>query len=418
MNKRIAVIGGRPAPIHGAKELGIDVVLVHQPGDYEPQILEHCEQVVHAPIDDAEAIIKVLTPLHLERPFDRIITTTEVAGESTGKVVDHFGLTGVSYQTAHLLKDKVAMRELLAKHDLSPVAFRHVTCAEDAVAFVAKHGKSVLKPAEGVASLHIHPCADAASATQAWQALKQAEVRHIIIEEYLEGPVVSVDSFSFNRRHLPIGYSQYRMNDKYVEWEVSTPSTDAKPWLKELMDMTCRLLDAVQLQEGPSHSEFVLTAKGPRVLESHARLAGSGAPELVRRAFGLDLNRMFLTVPLGIDALPLESPEPKAGAAIQFFVPTPGKLRKVELDLKPDVDVRHTPPGETPRVFLPFLFELGQAQRAVVIQKHEGDQIPALDTVADCVSGYVLATGTSREDAVRIGDELVEAVHFIVEPQA
>lgn len=251
------------------------------------------------------------------RPPVRIITTTEVAGESTGKVVDHFQLTGVSYKTAHLLKDKVAMRKLLAEHDLSPVAYRHVTCAQDAIDFVAEHGRSVLKPAEG-----------------------------------------------------------------------------------------------------PSHSEFVLTDKGPRVLESHACLAGSGAPELVRRAFGLDLNRMFLTVPLGIDELPLQSPQPKAGAAIQFFVPTPGTVRKVELDLKPDVDVRHTRPGETPRVFLPFLFELGEAQQAVVIQKHEGDTIPALDTVADCVSGYVLATGSSREDAVRIGDELVQAVHFIMEPKA
>ena len=162
MNKRIAVVGGRPAPIHGAKELGIDVVLVHQEGDYEQAILAHCEQVVHARLDDAEAIIKVLEPLHRERPFDRIITTTEVAGESTGKVVDHFGLTGVSYKTARLLKDKVAMRELLVEHNLSPVAYRHVTSAQDAVTFVKAHGKSVLKPAEGVASLHIHPCDDEA----------------------------------------------------------------------------------------------------------------------------------------------------------------------------------------------------------------------------------------------------------------
>lgn len=286
---------------------------------------------------------------------------------------------------------------------------------QDAISFVEEHGKSVLKPAEGVASLHIHPCNDEASATKAWQALQDAEVKHVIIEEYMEGPVISVYSFSFKRRHLPIGYSQYRMNDKYVEWEVSTPSTEASKWLKELKEMTCRLLDAVELEEGPSHSEFVLTPKGPRVLESHARLAGSGAPELVRRAFGLDLNRMFMTVPLGIDTLPEVSPEPMAGAAIQFFVPVPGKVTNVEFDLKSNVDVRHTKQGETPLVFLPFLFDLGNSARAVVIQKHVGDQIPPLDTVADCVSGYVLATGTTREEAVRIGDELVEAVHFIVE---
>ena len=234
MNKRIAVVGGRPAPIHGAKELGIDVVLVHEVGAYESEILAHCEQVVHADITQAEAIIKVLEPLHRQRPFDRIITTTEVAGESTGKVVEHFGLTGVSYKTAHLLKDKLAMRDLLAEHQLSPVAYSRVRQPQDAVNFVAQHGRSVLKPAEGVASLHIHPCEDEASVLKALQALEKAAVTNIIIEEYLDGPVVSVDSFSLAGRHLPIGYSEYRMNDKYVEWEVSTPSSAAKPWLKEV----------------------------------------------------------------------------------------------------------------------------------------------------------------------------------------
>lgn len=414
MNKRIAVVGGRPAPIHGAKELGIDVVLVHEAGAYEESILAHCEQVVHADITDADSIIKVLEPLHRVRPFDRIITTTEVAGESTGKVVDYFGLTGVSYSTAKLLKDKLAMREILAKHELSPVAYRRVTTEPEAVDFVRKHGRSVLKPAEGVASLHIHPCENEHSVSAGLRALEIAGITNIIIEEYLDGPVVSVDSFSFAGRHLPIGYSEYRMNEKYVEWEVSTPSTAATPWLSELREMTCRLLDAVGLQEGPSHSEFVLTTNGPRVLESHARLAGSGAPELVKRAFGLDLNRMFLTVPLGIDTLPETSPDPKAGAAIQFFVPPPGTVKEIRIEVPLDVEVRRTNVGEVPLVFLPFLFDLGDAQQAVVIQKHEGDEIPPLDTVADCVSGYALATGLSREDAVAQTDALIAGVHFFV----
>ncbi|WP_196160750.1 ATP-grasp domain-containing protein [Reinekea sp. G2M2-21] len=414
MNKRVAVIGGRPSPIHNAKELGIDVVLVHEEGAYEPSVINYCEQIVHADITDAEAMIKVLEPLHKERPFDRILTTTENAGESTGKLVDYFQLPGVAYQTAFLLKDKLAMRDHLAEHNLSPVAYQKITQVDEAIDFVDRVGQSVLKPAEGVASLHIHHCSNETDVRNAMVSLEAAGVTNIIIEEFLDGPVVSVDSFSFEGRHVPIGYSQYRMNEKYVEWEVSTPSSYAKPWLNELRDMVCRLLDAVELREGPSHSEFVLTEKGPRVLESHARLAGSGAPELVKRAFGVDLNRMFLTIPLGIDTLPETSPEPIAGAAIQFFVPTPGKVVSVSTDLPNDIDVRYTKKGEAPMVFLPFLFDLGESKKAVVIQKHEGDTIPRLDTVADCASGYVLATGESREDAVRITDELVSQVHFEV----
>ncbi|MFY9806151.1 MAG: hypothetical protein WCC65_05035 [Pseudonocardiaceae bacterium] len=46
---RVAVGGGRPAPANGAKELGIDVVLVHEKGKYDEAVALHCEQIVHAP---------------------------------------------------------------------------------------------------------------------------------------------------------------------------------------------------------------------------------------------------------------------------------------------------------------------------------------------------------------------------------
>ena len=410
---RIAMIGGRPAPIAGAKELGIDVVLVHQEGHYDPAIAQHCEQILHAPIDNGPAILEVLKPLHDERPFDRVMTTTEPAAESTGFVVDALGLPGVSEATARALKDKLLMRQLLEDHDLSPVRFRSVSSAEQAAGFAREvGGRIVLKPVDGVASLHIHLAGNAEEAAAAFDALAAAGITEPIAEEYLEGQVVSVDSFSHEGRHLTIGYSQYRMNDRFVEWEVSTPSRAAAPWLPELRALTVRLLDAVGLTEGPSHSEFVLTPNGPRVLESHARLAGSGAPELVRRAFGLDLNRMMLTVPLGIDQLPETSPEPLQGAAVRFFTPQAGTVTAVRLPADLDADIRHLPQGEVPLVFLPYLDQFRDSPVAVVVQKHPGDVIPPLDTVADCVSGYVLASGRDAEDAVAICDSVNEWVRF------
>lgn len=398
---RVAVIGGRPAPIAGAKELGIDVVLIHEEGAYDPAIAVHCERIVHAPIADGPALLDVLKPLHEERAFDRVLTTTEPAAESTGFVVDALGLPGVTEATARALKDKALTRELLDKHDLSPVQYRMVTSAAEIAGFRAEVGdRIIVKPVDGVASLHIHPVDKPEDAERAWQALQDAGITAIIAEEYLDGPVVSVDSFSHEGRHLTIGYSEYRMNDRYVEWEVSTPSRYARPWLAELRELTPKFLDAVGLTEGPSHSEFVLTDKGPRVLESHARLAGSGAPELVRRAFGLDLNRMFLTVPLGIDELPAASPEPLGGAAVRFFTPEPGTVTAVEVADDAADEVRRLAKGEVPYVFLPHLDEFRDTEVAAVIGKSAGETVPPLLTVADCVSGYVIASGRDAEDAV------------------
>ncbi|MCC3767824.1 ATP-grasp domain-containing protein [Streptomyces sp. UNOC14_S4] len=413
---RVAVIGGRPAPIAGAKELGIDVVLVHEKGAYDEAIAVHTERIVHvASIADGPAILQVLRPLHEERPFDRVITTTEPAAESTGHVVDALGLPGVSEHTARALKDKALTRELLAKHDLSPVKYRMVHGPEEAAEFLAEvGGPIVLKPVDGVASLHIHCIADADEIPAAWAAFQAAGIAAPIAEEFLEGPVVSVDSISYGGRHVPIGYSEYRMNDRFVEWEVSTPSRVAVPWLTELRELTPRLLDAVGLTEGPSHSEFVLTPNGPRVLESHARLAGSGAPELVRRAFGHDLNRYFLTVPLGIDTIPETSPDPIGGAAVRFFTPDPGTVRSVEVEEDLAITVRQLPKGEVPLVFLPYLDELRGDEVAVVIQKSPGDEVPPLLTVADCTSGYVIATGLDADDAVAKCDAINERIHFHV----
>ncbi|MER6122366.1 biotin carboxylase [Streptomyces sp. NPDC001795] len=413
---RVAVVGGRPAPIAGARELGIDVVLVHEEGAYDPGIAEHCERIVHAPIADGPAILEVLRPLHEERPFDRVLTTTEPAAESTGHVVDALGLPGVGEETARALKDKALTRELLAKHGLSPVRHRVVHSAEEAAGFQREvAGRIVLKPVDGVASLHIHPAGDPEEAVRAWYALAAAGFDAPLAEEYLEGPVVSVDSFSYAGRHVPIGYSEYRMNERYVEWEVSTPSTAAAAHLDELRALTVQLLDAVGLTEGPSHSEFVLTPNGPRVLESHARLAGSGAPELVRRAFGADLNRWFLTVPLGIDQLPESSPEPIGGAAVRFFTPEPGRVRSVEAGSDVPAVVRHVPAGETPLVFLPYLDDFRDEQAAAVVAKSPGDVVPELLTVADCTSGYAIASADSREAAVERCERINDAIDFRTE---
>ena len=412
---RIAVVGGRPAPVAGAKELGIDVVLVHQEGMYDPAIGVHCERIVHAPIDDGPAILEVLRPLHEQRPFDRVMTTTEPAGESTGHVVDAFGLPGVSEFTARALKDKALTRKCLDEHGVSPVRYAVVRSAGEIADFARSvGGRIVVKPTDGQASLHIHPVESAEDATLAWKLLEDAGLSVAIAEEFLTGPVVSVDSFSLDGRHVPIGYSEYRMNDRFVEWEVSTPSRVAAPYLAELRKLTPQLLDAVGLTEGPSHSEFVLTPDGPRVLESHARLAGSGAPELVRRAFGLNLTRMMLTVPLGIDPLPESSPDPIGGAAIRFFTPEPGTVRRVVVDDDISDIVKQVPKGELVGALLPLIDEIVPMDIGAVVAKSPGDVVPPLLTVTDCSNGYVLASGTDGNDAVRRCDQVNAKIHFEV----
>lgn len=410
---RVAVIGGQPHAVAAAAELGVEVVLVHEEGKYEREFADHCERIVHAPITDSAAMLDVLKPLHSARPFDRVLTTSEDGAVATAEVCAALGLPGTSARTSRAVKDKALTRQALAEHGLSPVRHRVVRSADDLVDFrYAVGGPIVAKPVDGVASIHIHVVETTEDAMAAWKLLRGDGHFTVLAEEFLEGPVVSVDSFSHEGRHLPIGMSEYRMNEYFAEWEVSTPSRVAAPHVAELRDETCRLLDAIGLTDGPAHSEFILTPEGPRVLETHNRLAGSGAPELVRRVSGLSLSRMFLSVPLGIEELPATPPAWTSGAAIQFFVPPPGRITRISGLDDVDAEIIRVPAGEQPPNIVPYVNRLTGAEVGVVIGKNVGDTVPPLRSVADCVSGYVIASGTDAADAVAKADRVVGQIRF------
>ncbi|MDK1476542.1 ATP-grasp domain-containing protein [Streptomyces sp. 549] len=416
---RIAVVGGRPAPVHGARETGIDITLVHAEGQFDPAEAEpHCTRILTCDITRTSALLELLRPLHEAEPFDRVLTTTELSAVAVGEVNAELGLPGTPPEVSRVIQDKALTRQALDRHGLSPVRHRRIGSAAEAVEFLAEVGdRIVLKPAQGAGSLHINVVSDAESAARAVRDIEDFGYGGVLAEEYLEGPVVSVEAFSSQGRHVVLGVSEYQVNEHFVEWECSVPSDAALPDLAELHQVTAAVLDAVGLTDGPSHSEFVLTPAGPRLLETHNRLSGAGIPEMVHRATGWDPARLFMTVPLGIDRLPEEAPTAKQGAAIRFLDAAPGRIRAIVGVEELPVPVRRVPPGKQHPHMIPFLQDFADADAGAVIGKHAGDTVSAMDSLLASDRGYVFATAPSRADAVRRCAELAGRICFHVEPE-
>ncbi|URN18236.1 MULTISPECIES: ATP-grasp domain-containing protein [Streptomyces] len=396
---RVAVIGGELYAVRHAKDLGIDVVQVHVPGKYDERVAHYCEQVLEVgALADSEAVVEALRPLHRARPFDRVVTTSEFGGVTAARVAEEFSLPGNSVRTAEILKDKALMRRVLDEHGLSPVAHRLVRSAEDIVGFLPSvDGRMVVKPVDGTASAHVQLVRGEEEAAAAWKAMRDAGYTEALAEEFLEGPVGSVESFSAGGRHLPVTVTEYVVNDRFVEIGTTMPSRITDGVTRQLFDLTTALLDAVGLVEGPAHTEFVLTPRGPRILESHNRMAGGGMPELVRRAHGLDFARMFLSVPTGLEALPTAVPEHR-GAAIRMFAPDPGVVTHVTGLDEVDATVVRTPPGVVvPGT--PGIVELADAEVGVMLQLNPGDVVPPLDAGWNRRAGYVIASGRDCHEA-------------------
>ncbi|MFJ5637943.1 hypothetical protein ACIQF5_35660 [Streptomyces goshikiensis] len=95
-------------------------------------------------------------------------------------------------------------------------------------------------------------------------------------------------------------------------------------------------LDALGIEFGPTHTEVILTSRGPRIIETHLRTGGDELWNMVTDATGVDLIESQLRQVLGEKVLPgiretLDDPDrvPRAEAIWFAGAPAEGTLLEV-----------------------------------------------------------------------------------------
>nr|WP_277348018.1 ATP-grasp domain-containing protein [Streptomyces sp. HNM0574] len=270
------------------------------------------------------------------------------------------------------------MRDLLAAHALSPVRTRPVASAGELAGFVRElDGPVILKPAAGTGSSAVFRVGAGEDTAAVWARFAAAGGRDAVAEEFLDGPEISVETFSHDGRHTVVAVTDKTTLPSFVETGHTLPSTHGNEQTAAAAGLARAFLDAVGLREGPAHTEMKLTPGGPRVIESHNRIGGDKIRELVRRAYRLDLVRLTAGVPFGLLDPPQRPPEPHGGAAIRFLTPRPGTVRRIG----------------TPR-----LTGADDGTPVVSLDVEVGDVVRAVRSSADR-AGYVLAEGTDATEA-------------------
>jgi biotin carboxylase len=331
--KRILYIGGgREAQesLVKARDLGLEVVYIQRKRQFKDALLPYVDHVVLIDYGAIDVLIPVARTLHSLFPFVRAISLSEDALVPTAHVRDALGLPGNSLYTVRLLKDKWRMRQHLNARGFSPVAAAMAQSPADVTAFVREHGVPIiLKPNDASGSLGIFRVDDVAQIDAVWPRIEALGLSSALMEEYLDGPEISVESVTFAGRHVVLAITDKLKMSNFVEIGHSIPAQlDGKTY-QQVIELVTQFLDVVQLAEGPAHTEIKLTSRGPRIIESHNRPGGDRINELVRVAFGVDMKRIALGWPCGL-VEPLEvAPRLESGAAVRFFTPTPGVIREV-----------------------------------------------------------------------------------------
>ncbi|MER6328117.1 ATP-grasp domain-containing protein [Streptomyces sp. NPDC001034] len=339
----VLIVGGRIENVRKAKEQGCEVVFLQRP---ELFLAEHAKLVDAALLVDYRdwgVLEPLITTAHQVYGFTTAVTTSEAGVEPAARINDLLGLGGVSHEVALLLRDKLRMRRHLAS--VAPeitVAAAELDGRESLDRFAAAHGYPfIVKPVDGIASLGLQLVTDETELDDVWETargLRGVEhqfasafpIERFVMEEYVEGPEFSVEAFTFAGRHVIVAITEKLTSDNFVELGHVVPARVDPDSACAIERCVRTFLDAIGLQEGPSHTEVRLSERGPRVIESHNRPGGDRIRDLVEAAYGFDIERY--TVAWASGTLPaLETRPPlRQAAATRFLSAEPGTVTAVE----------------------------------------------------------------------------------------
>lgn len=398
--KKIMILGASilqlPA-IEKAKEMGFDVIAV----DMNPEAVGFSVPGVMK-----EVISTIDTPNILKAAkhyqIDGIMTlATDMPMVAVANVAKEMNLVGVSADTALKATNKAFMRDALKEAGVPIPLFFHVTTKEDYLEAVNKIQSAgyqcIIKPADSSGSRGIDLLSDYETDTieKAYVYSKAvSRTGEIMVEEYMEGPEVSVETLSVDGVCHVI-----QITDKittgapyFVEMGHSQPSQLSNETKEKIERVAIAANHALGIENGPSHTEIKVTNDGPKVVELGARLGGDNiTTHLVPLSTGVDMVECTIRIALG--EKPDLIPKYQKGSAIRYFKADHGKIIQINgIDEASKLD--------------------GIQQISVV--HGIGEVINGIKSSGDRV-GFAIAQANSASNAIVICEKANKMIHVEVE---
>jgi hypothetical protein len=152
----------------------------------------------------------------------------------------------------------------------------------------------------------------------------------MMAEEYLDGAEFGVQAFSERGLHRIVSVAQAFADPVTgVRTGHCLPASIDDGLRAAFEEYVPRVLDALGVEDGPTHTKIVATPAGPRVVGTHLRPGGDRIVELAGLALGLDLDELWVRQVCGERVLDEVRPRAVRTAAVRFVTPrAPGLLER------------------------------------------------------------------------------------------
>lgn len=328
--KKLMILGASilqlPA-IRTAKEMGLYVIAVDM--DENAIGFKEADECLVISTIDIPSVLEAAKRLKI----NGIMTlASDMPIRTVSAIADELGIIGISKETAHKATNKILMRECLRNNKIPIPLFYRVNDFDNYMNVIKHFRKScIVKPADNSGSRGVYLIKNINDIDDVNFAYKYSkEFSHcgeIVVEEFMKGPEVSVETLSINGQVHIIAITDKLTTGapRFVEMGHSQPSRLSCDIKRQINIITKAAVQALGILIGPSHTEIIITKDGPKIVEIGARLGGDNiTTHLVPLSTGIDMVKCCIELALG-DKPNIYEKTDKA-SAIRYFETGSGKL--------------------------------------------------------------------------------------------
>ncbi|MGW4285973.1 ATP-grasp domain-containing protein [Streptomyces sp. NPDC004673] len=261
-------------------------------------------------VTDRAAVLAAARELAAHVPVRGTLSWDETLIVTTAHVAEALGLPGASVDGVEGCRDKFRSRRLLTEAGVAQPRFAYVDTAEEALTAAAEIGYPVIVKPRGMgASIGVVLAADAGEVAGAFRTADDASQigavpyrSGALVEEYLEGPEISIDAAVVDGEYHPlfVARKQVGLFPYFEEIGHHVAADDPLRTDESLLGMVRAAHRAIGYRYGITHTEVKLTARGPVIVEINGRLGGDLIPRLGQLATGIDPARAAVRAALGL----------------------------------------------------------------------------------------------------------------------
>jgi len=247
--------------------------------------------------DNVEEVLSTIDQLNLKP--SAVLTFSQFRLVTASHVASRLNLKCTNVTALENAIDKYALREVMRASGLPSIKYLSLTADTNENSILTQVGlPCIFKPSKGHSSLNIELVRSISELRTALLKYQLKENFQIIVEEYLEGPLFSLETITCKAGdHITWGYTDRVLTENFIEIGATFPSQT--PNDKAGVELVQKTLDAIGFDFGACHTEMIFTKNGPRIVEVNPRPGGSGVCRLISLATEHDVTMEIVNMYLG-----------------------------------------------------------------------------------------------------------------------